>query len=403
LEAIHESHEEINVQRKYRILATCVGLLLLAGCQTTGDKNATATASKKVDLKNRQKLMVLDAGMPDKVTYSYLNAEAPNYTNGKEIDQVFEPALSRSAVLKACHATTARQELAPLLVPLIGWVADYLVSWASDSVQKEIDEYSKSYEAIVPTYFYAVGSGGGALRHTSVDADIRCFRYTRKAPNSTTGELEVDVIGQIAISKDRDYFQVRPLSVYLRTPIVKGKDVTLAMQLSASAVWFDQSRGRSEKIFDGAVFSEKFSESERAHAAVRYLYDKTLQDDKTKLKAALEAYDGNAAGAADPFEAWNQRPRLPLAPMSLSEIGEVKTATDDRKWTVDNKDYANSRQWVLPQIQLTSDVSEVGDVPTWLQDLSNVLKKEGSSLSKSLTSAADKALGVKTPSSGSGS
>jgi len=54
-------------------------------------------------------------------------------------------------------------------------------------------------------------------------------------------------------------------------------------------------------------------------------------------------------------------------------------------------------------MELEADFSEVGDVPTWLADLSTGLKGEKSSISKALTSAADKALGIKTPTSSSSS
>jgi hypothetical protein len=382
----------------FRLPTVIFSSVIAVGCALAGssaDKQAVTTTVSKIDLKDQQDFVVVDSAMPPKVAYGALNNGAPNYLSGQEVKNVPFESAARAAVLKTCAAEQSREEFAPALVPIVGWVIDYLVGWASDKVQKEVENYTKSYEAQTPTYFYSIVGTPGEVKQTRLAPNIRCFRYMRRDPNSKTGEYVLDVIGQLAVSADQDYFQVRPLSVYLKTPLVKGDKVSIAMQLSAKAVWFDQTRGHDEQIFDTPLFSESFTPEERSSAAVKYFFKHF--DDPQKLGPALDAYaKAKAPGDADPFLPWDSRPHLPLAPISVAATGAVKSIANDRSWTVDGEHFQAKRAVALPQIKLIADLSEVGNQPLWLRTLSSVLKKEGSSISKSLTSAADKALGVKS-------
>ena len=381
-------------------------LAICAGCQTTPasspSKSATPVISKQVKLDGLQSFEVYDTALLDSTVFGKLEALAPVYTDdNKLLAKVPFATESRQAVLRECNAQQTPPQAAFLLPLVIGWAVDYISNWVTSAVQKEIDTYTKGYGTKTNVYFYAVADEHVSPSPGNLAPNLSCFRYTRKDPSS--GALVMDVIGQIHVDKEWQYFQVRPLSVYFISPLANGHTVTLAMQLSANAVWFDRTRGRAEKVFDATVFSEAFTEDDRKSAATRYFFNKEKYSDANKLQQALTAY--LTTSGEDPFLPWEKRQQLPLPPVAITGTGHA-TIIDQPKRL--EKDAAgNTVQTTLhdyaPPMELEADFSEVGDVPTWLADLSTGLKGEKSSISKALTSAADKALGIKTPTSSSSS
>jgi hypothetical protein len=177
--------------------------------------------------------------------------------------------------------------------------------------------------------------------------------------------------------------QIRPLSVYFRKPLAKGNKVHISMQLSANAVYFDHTKGLSEKVFDTQVFTTSFTEKQRQSAAAQYFFDHKKFPNDTTLHTAVTQF--NQGTGESPFASWEDIPRLALPPLSVGLDGHMKVEKGP-----------GGTPYFDPQIELVADFAEVGDTPRWLSTLASLLKNEKSGITKALSGAADSALGVKS-------
>lgn len=325
-----------------------------------------------------------------------------NYDRLAYLAPIYADANARKMVLGECDASNAPPPQKTLAVfgTAIGIIFDWALNWGTQEVQKELKEYTGGYQVSASGEFYKViyapnsndaqeGRDAFAKRPLptpnpkqpqaattkqqgphgpDLDQAIKCIRVVRFGKDGKTPE--VDFIGEVKLADNKEYFQIRPLSLYFSNPSVNGDPVAISLELAINSTWFEKNRGFSEKVVDTVVVSERYSRQDTSQKSVKYFFDPA------------------ATGGAQFFD-WSHYRTIPLPPYSIDERG---TLISERGKTSD----------LAGLVELTATISEVGKAPAWLTDLAGFLTSEGKNVSKGLTSAVDTELGIK-PSSSSGS
>ncbi len=355
------------------VLLSC---LFIAGCAATGpatDKpgasNPPAAAATSPPILNELKgnpipgrLVLLPPDPTDGA--KSLETDAPAYP-----DQA-----SRQLVLNECTASPPQgaTKALPILALVISTFFDYVVNWGSEEVQKEVQKYTAGYEVSAAGHFYTYAAKKGVP--TELSPNIRCIRLVQLEKDGS--KADIDFVGEVKISDNKEYFQVRPLSLYVGKVAADGDPVSLSLELQMTGIWYDRNRGYRDQVLDATLFSEKLKLDDIKKGSYTYYFDK----------------DKAAQGLGKQFMDWNHFAKLPLPPVSVSRSGALITEDTD-----DNPPITSAGSVVM-----TAKISEVGKMPGWLSALAGFLKSEGSGVSKGLSSAVDTELGIKPSTSGSG-
>src|SRR5215469_3356537 len=133
------------MKRANRLVAFGVAMALALPLTLSQSTAATdkATAPPKIDLKGKQRLIVIDSGQTADRIYEYLSDGALNYTDGDEVKDDALAAPSRLAVFHACGSSSTVSQQVGLLVPLlIGWLADAIANFADKKLQDQVNSYA---------------------------------------------------------------------------------------------------------------------------------------------------------------------------------------------------------------------------------------------------------------------
>jgi hypothetical protein len=342
-----------------------IGIVVFtSGCSTMGDSTkgggTTPSSTQPPPITNTLhqdtipgKIVLLPPTASD--NYDNLISRAPEY---KDIS-------ARNLVLAECNAPPPPPgKVLAIFGVVISAAFDYVVNWAGQELQDAMKAYTSGYEVSASGHFYTYQAPKQGTV-PELGPNIQCIRVVQLTKDGKTAD--VDFVGEVRISENKEYFQIRPLSLYFGSAKAKGDSVTLSMELSIDSVWFDRNRGWDAKTLDAIIFSEKFPRSKIGDGSVRYFFD--------------------ASSTSKKFLGWDNFAKLPLPPISIDRKGSLIAEA------VGQTDLAGS-------VSVKATLSEVGNMPKWLTTLAGVFKTEGSTISKGLTSAVDTELGIKPSTSG---
>lgn len=279
---------------------------------------------------------------------SLVLAEGKSLTKLQMIDgESFETKMSRrgipgldemkeAQIRDECKAAEGEggRAFAPLAF-LVGPAIDFVLEQVDKALQAELQKYVAVYSAKVEEKFYK------SMDPSGPSAAWTCFRFSRAVGQAESPHIVFDFVGQFELTDDRDAVRIRPLRLFLLEPKAKGEHVGITLSMTAESVWRDQNRGRSEKIFDSTLVSERV-DLENGGPFVKYYLDTD----------------------------WTDSPRLPLIPWSTN-AGVGKKSGD---------------------VTLMLTVAEVSAPPQWLKYAATVFTKNKGDVAKMLKDAAGKLL-----------
>jgi len=254
----------------------------------------------------------------------------------------FAPGLSgleagkEDQIRQQCNAPEKGPELA--LVPLtflIGPAIDFVLDSIDKALEAELKEYIGAYSSSEDGKFYKSTKADGPV------AAWTCFRFSRAVGPKDQEKVVLDLIGQVAITTEKDALKVRPLRLYFAQAKAKGDQIGVTISLKADSVWRQHNRGQSEKIFDYIFLTEKVDIS-NGRPAVKYYIDRE----------------------------WDDHARLPLIPWSTNQEGNMKGG----------------------DVTLTVTVAEVGTPPKLLEHAAKLFTKNKGDLAKLMKESVEKLL-----------
>lgn len=253
---------------------------------------------------------------------------------------IFAPGLSgldakmEDQIRSQCNGPEKEPERA--LIPLtflIGPAIDFALDSIDKALEAELQKYLAAYSGSVNEKFY---------KSTNADeptAAWTCFRFTRAVGPKHQEKVVLDLIGQIALTDEKDAIKVRPLRLYLSETKAKGDQVGISLSLKAESVWRQDNRGQSEIVFDHKFLSEKVD----------------MSNDRPVLKYYID-------------RDWKSYPRLPLIPWSTNLECNVRSG----------------------DVTLTVTVTEVGAPPKLLEHAVKLFTKNKGDLAKLMKESAQK-------------
>lgn len=318
-----------------RIIASILVLAALSGCALFASKQTftltTGQAAVSLDFVDSATVIgKFQASEPSSVSLS------------------FNPSESERKVLRECGATEEdlkryeeslkpRKTLGiPLLLPVLGLLTASAIDLTLDEVERRLAERLKKYLAAYSAsrsmdFYQPTAQGTPALAW-------KCFRFTRAVGPKDEPSVVMDLIGQFWLSPQRDALKIRPLRLYYEKAKAEGDHVGISVSVGARAVWREHNIGKSEKIFEHTLLSEKF--------------------DMTNKVDDLKYY---------PTQSWQDHPFLPLVPWST------------------NFDIAQGGG----HVEFTVAVAEVGVPPKILEVTANLFKARKGEIERLMNNAAN--------------
>lgn len=153
----------------------------------------------------------------------------------------------------------------------IGWIAGKIVSSLSARAERELKKYLSERESgFQYEDFHDSGKWVAAQAPFDPASQLSCWELLeRECPKSDTACTNTERLKIVGLySRDQSVLKVVPISVSITGLAAKvhkdGKQATIAVSQTMSAVWLDGNRGRKETLFSEILVRDKFDYSPNA-------------------------------------------------------------------------------------------------------------------------------------------
>ncbi len=210
-----------------------------------------------------------------------------NYPNPSNLPILNLDPKKDDAIARICGVDLQQPKKESFVPLLVGFAIDLAIELAIAAAEEELKNYNTAYGDTVsfPNWTRDLQPARNTAFYsetTPLTLSWKCFRLVR-GEKDVTGKaikgIEMDFVGQVALTPNRDALLFRPLRLYYGRPapekINEKKGVGLAVSVSMASVWRASSNGvaKSEKLFEHVVLKEKFKPDGKFQGSVKYYDD----------------------------------------------------------------------------------------------------------------------------------